>query len=301
MTLNMSTAMTRVAPERADFSPALSLPSFVGRFLRGINMKRSLHHLNLHACVNHLGLSKAQVFLLDEILRDVNINTTSLVVHLSKNDRAIDDWTPVDGRLEFNGKKSLCVSVRYSGFWFDGGPSDCLVLSAPWSAVRKGAPDKGHCVYQVNTSSFSNLSAFFNKNPDASLIEYGRPLDLDKNTQLVYIGKTSVGVANRFKQHLNCIIKGSNTKFYKICRGLNNYQPQLPVSVGMISQHSVEDDAYDAEEHLIAAVAQNPTLGLLNSVGSRQAFADLIAQFPAERSVSPEEAEARLMELKSRM
>lgn len=262
-----------------------------------VKAKGKLKHVSLQACKSHLGLDKAVIRLLDQLVEDIGGFSKSIVFRVLPDGTA--QWDVSPAMYAFNGRHAPGIGVQYPGVYGSTNPKDVLMIGAPWAAIRKGCPDTGHCVYSIITSSMTGVDLLFGdvkKAPDEQMLVPqvdASPLDLARDKKMVYIGKTSVGVFHRFTQHMNSMSKGCMTKFYQVMRGLRGYQPQLPLGVFLIEQHASEDLAYAAEEMLIEKEATTQDFLLLNTVGSRQAFADL-KKVESKTTESPEYAEERL-------
>lgn len=262
-------------------------------------------HLSPEACRNHLGLNNQDIRMIDDMLDSIGGISKSLFVRYFANGNV--GWEPDDNQIKFNRKMSPCLRILYEGAYGSDDPADVFEVVAPWIAIRKGAPHKGHCVYNILTSSPSNTFALrMNPENDSDKKAWvpmypGKSFGKEKQGRtLVYVGKTSNGVFNRFKQHMYSMASGSMTQFYQIMRGLPGYQPQLPIGLTLVSQFENEGEAYNEEEIQIAEISQYEDFALLNTIGSRAAFSELVKKFPGERETSPELAEQRLLELSNR-
>ena len=267
-------------------------------------MKRHLKYLSLDACKNHLGLNVNQIRAIDQILDHLGgAPSGSLSVVFDSAMPGGMGYIPHDSVFWFNGKKRPGLVVRFPRTFGDADNElNMLRIGSPWDAIVKGAPATGHCVYNIVTASPARIGASVPKSKQKLIPSGGdeTPFDLTRGKTLCYIGKTSVGVARRFKQHIASLMNGGNTKFYRVMRGIGGSQPQVPSGVFLVAQKRTEEAAYAEEERIITSTAEEEDgIILLNTVCSRESFAELAKMFP-NTDVKPEYAEERLAEMRAK-
>lgn len=260
------------------------------------------YSLNLRAVMNHLGVSKNQARTISDLVSEVCPRMDQSLNITLHPDGGIA-WLPSEARYWFNGSQSPGLFMKLSGVYSDElNPSselDCLSFAVPWEVLSRRAPDTGHCVYIILTASMQRASHWFFQNMPGLVPNPGRPgLDISKQKDLVYVGKTSRGAARRFREHMVSAANGGQTKFYRVMRGIEGYGPQLPYGVFVVGQYNTENEAYSAEESVIRAEAERGDFGLLNTVCSRDLFAELMSRYPQKKVASAEYAEEALANLK---
>ena len=298
-------SQTRLIPEKAAIASALSANSIMRWVLRVSAMKTKV--LNPAACRNHLGLNAKATRMIEELAALIDIKNCSLRVRICPCHGF--SWVPDENRIcatdNGSGKtrqeqRSHGVIVVYDHVYGDSG-LDHFCISAPWSALVKGAPAAGHCVYFINlltnktTPNFENGQFSLNEGDDGRLAT-----DFKTRRMGFYIGKTSVGVANRFKQHLRGKYNGRAT-LYRAMRGTEKVQPFWPRMVSLVKQFDSETAAYDFEAQQIKAIQNDKSFMPFNIVGCRESLSLLLKDCPELRNenISPEQAEELLANRKA--
>jgi hypothetical protein len=289
----MLSAMTRVAPEQAEFSPALSSLLSSERFLRGTVVSKISRKdaLNTSAVRNHLGLSRthAKALLLEAKKLDFSRQSMIFVAHL---DGEYYDFNVTDEPVvQWKDEMDYGVIVIHPVGFDDAriGVKCC----ARWELLNRSAPDAGHVVYLIVLDSIARISAEIRHggyvSPTMQMTVAARdahqgkqvvPMDAITGDALpVYIGKTSVGISKRLRQHVQSAAKGSTTRFHRAIAGGYGYAPMLP-TVTAIDRAATEEGAYDLEEWYIKQYFESRDFGVLNTTHSRKAIAALLEQFP---------------------
>lgn len=270
------------------------------RILRGFDMKFTSKIFNIKALQNHLALTRSQAWRLDEVAESINFKKVALTVHvISENEMKIFS-EPKSGSVADNSILAIHAFDLSTNAYDD--PK--IQIIAPLSILRKGCSDTSHLVYRIDTFSPGRLDGYIKTlklpEPNLNLIEntsaYPIPFDVATRGKVpAYIGKTSVGFANRLKQHLSSASAGSSTRFHKVLRGSDKYQAQYPVCQ-ILASFETESKAYDFEEEQIKKLVSEDTAYCCNTIGSRQAFDNLIALEPRlKNQITAEEAEELLM------
>lgn len=296
----MFSTATRVAPEMADFSPAL-LPFLpVREFERGTDMKMRSSVLNLKAVKNHLGLSRWQLNALSEQIGLIDPRKQTLRITEARNGDLLfeaDPYRKLPPRFPWRGKMShgLCVVRSLS----DDLPKEVgYRMTVPWDLVLKGAPDKGHLVYLITLNSVAVQKASLELGgpviPHEKLMLgsvarqkekqlYNWELTLD-GRQPTYVGKTSQGMSVRFKQHINSMVRGSRTMFHLSMAGVEGRKESMLPSMLAIDSADSSDKAYALEEAHIRSYQNDPNIVSLNSTISREMIAEFLKEFPELRN-----------------
>jgi len=284
---------TRLATEFWDFVPRLSAYFSVRKYLRGIAMKGK--YINVSSVRSQLGLSSKAMRMLDKVTGTINTKHNS--VRLRVNSSFGVAWAlepipvcPCEGSPNIHG-----VSVVFE----NAGEFDHFNIGVPWSVVLKGCNSINHGVYLINLYSHKTGFRMDNLSFDDDRIAN----DYSSHRLFCYVGKTSVGLAKRFKQHLYAMKTGKRTTFYRAMRGTDKVQPMLPRSAYLIGVTPTEEKAYELEEKIIEKISSVNNVGLLNVVASRKVLSRLLKQYPEyeNKHILPEYSEEYLMELSNKM
>lgn len=261
--------------------------------------------LNLRALKNHLGLSRAVAQAIDEFAANVDFGKCSVCVFDGPRDNFSIEVTE-SKVASWKGESEHGISVCYGLSDVDRRYGPTIVI--PWRLVMKGAPDCGHLVYLIQLKSAIHLFGVLSTGiPRLALTEKGM-VEVEKSNKdiwenkvgdkhLLYVGKTSRGIVTRFCEHIIESVKGTRTQFYTVMAGGDQYQPMLPICFALDSANDSET-AYDLEEKHIKDLFESGDYAILNTVHSRQAYADLIARHPSvAKTADPERAEELLARL----
>jgi hypothetical protein len=277
-----------------------SVSSFVRGLLTGVSMKFSSRVFNIKALQNHLALTRAQAQLVDSVAETLDLKQVNITLHVrSEKDMRILSQ-PKTGDAADN-----CILAIHCEDMKSAGYDDVKIqILAPLSILKKGCSDTSHLVYRIDTFSAERFDLYAKtgelpmpKTENLPVVDgFQMPFDVATRGKVpVYVGKTSVGFANRLKQHFASAFGGSNTRFHKILRGSDKYYGQWPICQ-ILGSFDSESKAYDFEEEQIKKLALEEGAYCCNTIGSRQAFENLITLEPRLRStVSAEDAEELLM------
>lgn len=247
--------------------------------------------LNVDALRAHLGVSKLRAKQIDKLAADLGVKTTSIAIYESGGPEC--DYGHTKRQLTVWGGREVhgITVIRPLDGIEDARIGFSIVV--PWHLLMKGQPTKGHMVYGIELRSAAAAEAELKQGGHVSPSEElsskeiairkdGGKARLDavvRGRIPIYIGKTSVGLANRFKQHIVSSVRGSKTRFHVALGGNDKYYPMIP-RMFAIGRADTEEGAYALEEEQIADHGLNPKTYLLNTLHSREAFAKLLAEFP---------------------
>ena len=245
--------------------------------------------LNENAVKNHLALPVKLAKNLSSEAKSIDTLSKSVVLTVVSNDHC--GFDVVDAPIAMWREQQVHgVSVIHSIGHRD--PRVGVRCTVPWHTVIRNAPDAGHVVYGIELATVSRLLAeikqggvvFATKEAvqEAKLLKKSQDVPLEMvigDRAAYYIGKTSVGIARRLKQHVNSSVKGARTRFHKAIAGKGCYQPMLP-HVRLIDCADTEEKAYDLEETYIQIYMHDGAAYVLNTASTRQAILELKKMFP---------------------